>query len=334
MLRHRAHMRASLRFPALALAALVLALASAEPGSPQLDALLELRPTIDPRGALADVWTRPAGGGGGYCAFVGVACDSGRNVVALDFEGWGWLGGALPPASALAALPRLRVINFDDNGMAGTLPPDWGGLGSLEEIRLGTNSLTGPIPPEWAGLSKLRVLHLHWNRLSGSLSPEFGAGWPLLEELSLDTNGFEGRLPEEMARLTRLKTLLLHDNQLSGTLSPAFGGGWPRLEVMTLYHNQLTGPLPAEWGAMTKLRQLFIFGNKLTGPLPASWAGLKSLAAVDLSDNDLEGGVPPPWGGLGKHLRTLRLGGNGRLDACGALPKGLEKLEVPVAKCP
>jgi hypothetical protein len=75
-------------------------------------------------------------------------------------QGWGWFGGRLPAASLLQALSKLTAVDFTATGLTGELPPDWGGLAALEEVRLGGNALAGPLPQEWARLSRLRVLQL------------------------------------------------------------------------------------------------------------------------------------------------------------------------------
>lgn len=81
-------------------------------------------------------------------------------MISIDLEGWGHFGGTLPSADDLAALPKLEVLILSDSGLTGQLPPGYGNLKQLRELRLGTNALQGPLPEEWAGMEGLRVLHL------------------------------------------------------------------------------------------------------------------------------------------------------------------------------
>ncbi len=73
---------------------------------------------------------------------------------------------------------RVVELLLWDNGLAGRLPPELGGLAHLEYLRLSDNGLTGAIPPEFAGLSSLTHLVLDGNGLSDPIPPELGAYLP------------------------------------------------------------------------------------------------------------------------------------------------------------
>jgi hypothetical protein len=126
----------------------------------QLDALLGIKAALDTKGWLAD-WTAERGANGAYCrTFGGIDCDSVGNVIHVTFDDGDPLGGTLPSAALLAKLPRLTALWLANTGITGTLPPGYGALTQLEDIRLMNNWLEGSIPKEWAGMSNLRTLYL------------------------------------------------------------------------------------------------------------------------------------------------------------------------------
>jgi hypothetical protein len=132
----------------------------AAPFESQLAALLAVKAAVDTKGWLAD-WTADRGAGGAYCVnFGGVGCDAAGNVVAVTFNDGDPLGGTLPAASTLAALPALTALWLGNTGTTGTLPPGYGDLRAMEDLRLMSNWLRGTIPREWAGMTRLRRLYL------------------------------------------------------------------------------------------------------------------------------------------------------------------------------
>lgn len=119
-----------------------------DPYAPQMKALLEIKKAIDRTGALAS-WTEDRGTQGGYCSsyegigYLGVRCDADKNVIAITLFQQP-LGGVLPPASALKALPRLQMLELSETNISGTLPADWSGVGSLVDVRVeGNTGVTG-----------------------------------------------------------------------------------------------------------------------------------------------------------------------------------------------
>ena len=135
----------------------------------QLQALLHIRAALDATGALASSWTAERGANGGYCdIFAGITCDDGNNVKSIAITSGAQvngragirLGGVLPSDVLLRALPKLTNITFWQVDLTGTLPPDWGGLAQLEDIRIVGNAITGPLPVKWSGMARLKVLYL------------------------------------------------------------------------------------------------------------------------------------------------------------------------------
>lgn len=93
------------------------------------------------------------------------------KVIAIAITGRN-LGGALPSALTLQALPDLKGFYLYNAGLIGTLPPAYSGLKSLKQLELVGNFLTGPLPALWtAGLKQLEVLVLARNQLTGGTVP-------------------------------------------------------------------------------------------------------------------------------------------------------------------
>ena len=69
--------------------------------------------------------------------------------------------------------------------MSGSIPPELGGLASLQQITLESNSLRGTIPSEFGNLGSLRSLVTSANPMSGRLPQD-------LTRLSLRTFHWNG----------------------------------------------------------------------------------------------------------------------------------------------
>lgn len=50
---------------------------------------------------------------------------------------------------------------------AGPLPPSWGALTKLRDLRLGVSKLRGPLPPEWSTMVALEILYVGQCELTG-----------------------------------------------------------------------------------------------------------------------------------------------------------------------
>ena len=94
-----------------------------------------------------------------------------------------------------------RVLSLGLGGLAGTLPPELGNLGSLRSLWIGgnqsTGQLTGTLPPELGNLANLRQLYFHGNRLTGEIPSELG-NLANLTTLWLDSNRLTGEIPSEL----------------------------------------------------------------------------------------------------------------------------------------
>jgi len=166
----------------------------------------------------SDAWLSPSN----ECEWGGVAC-------------WG------------ADTPNLNLcidqLDFENDGLAGSLVNELGALDSLRFLILEQGDLTGSIPTTYGLLERLLIL-------------------------DLDFNNVEGQLPNEIYGLTSLQQLDLNDNLLTGTISSLIG----QLSLLTFFqidHNQITGVIPTEMGELEQLRIAFLSDTDLFGTMPA-----------------------------------------------------------------
>ncbi len=147
-----------------------------------------------------------------------------------------------PEETALARIRRAAETGATELDLSWlgltSLPPEIGGLASLQYLNLSENQLTA-LPPEIGGLTSLQSLDLSHNQLTA--------------------------LPPEIGRLASLQTLDLSHNQL--TALPPEIGQLVSLQTLDLRYNQLTA-LPPEMANLTHLRHLNLHGNPLTLALP------------------------------------------------------------------
>ena len=201
-----------------------------------------------------------------------------------------------------------RVVKIEDawlTSLVGSIPPELGQLGHLQELDLRHNQLTGSIPPELGQLSHLQELDLGHNWLTGSIPPELGR-LGHLQGLELDRNRLTGSIPPELGRLGHLQELNVSSNQLTGSIPPELGQ-LGHLQVLELDRNRLTGSIPSELGQLCRLEWLSLGHNRLTGSIPPILGQLGHLQGLELSHNLLTGPVPVTQG---LQLQKLDLTGN------------------------
>ena len=212
----------------------------------------------------------------------GVEVDDQGRVVRLDL-GFNNLIGVIPPElGGLASLERLRLAG---NDLSGPIPPELGDLAKLTSLRLSSNDLSGPIPLELRGLAALEFLDLGWNSLSGPIPPELG-GLAKLTWLRLSSNDLSSPIPSELGDLAKLTSLRLSSNDLSGRIPPELGK-LADLWNLELANNNLSGPVPAEIGGLEGLRELELARNPaLAGAVPATLRDLR-LRSLQAGGTDL-----------------------------------------------
>ncbi len=132
---------------------------------------------------------------------------------------------------------RVVSLSLDDNNLGGELPPELGGLTSLEVLSLALNNLSGEIPSALGNLTELEELDLSLNNLSGEIPRELG-NLTNLEDLYLDHNNLRGEIPAELGDLPDLERLALGGEVLRVNSPP----GFPEPDVVI--GNQFAGCIP------------------------------------------------------------------------------------------
>lgn len=156
-----------------------------------------------------DAWLTPSN----ECEWGGIACWGADTpnlnlcIDQLDFENDG-IAGTL--VNELGALDTIRFFILEQGGITGTIPTTFGLLERLLILDLDFNNVQGQLPNELYGLSSLQQLDLNDNMLSGTISPLIGE-LNLLTFLQIDHNDISGTIPSELGELDNLsKSLNLH----------------------------------------------------------------------------------------------------------------------------
>ena len=183
-------------------------------------------------------------------------------------------------------------MNFYDNRMTGSIPPEIGSLSDLRRLDIPGNRLRGAIPPEIGNLERLWWLNLGSNQLTGEIPPELGR-LSNLQGMYLGSNQLSGPIPSELGRLGRLEHLVLSGNRLTGEI-PSELGGLGSLMQLRLAENQLTGEIPSELGSLSNLRRWRLGGNLLTGCVPQDLAAVKNNDVSGLGLNVCGDGQATP----------------------------------------
>ncbi|KAL7494975.1 hypothetical protein ACHAWT_004032 [Skeletonema menzelii] len=150
---------------------------------------------------------------------------------------------------------RLRVIDVENNGLNGNLPPEIAKLSGLVVLALEQNQLQGPIPSSYGDLDKLVVLDFDFNDLTGTLF--------------------------DLSNMERLQQLDLNSNSLTGSIE---GLGWDQtiLTFIDLSYNKFTGTIAPEIGNLDDLTSLQVQCNEFDPPLQFVKCPSKILAADDV----------------------------------------------------
>lgn len=254
---------------------------------------------------------------GPVSTWYGIEVNPQGDVTIIDLEDNG-LFGSLPPE--ITNLTELIALDLSDNFVLGLLPLDIGILAKLEVLDLGNNVISGEIPASIGEMPSLIFLVLWGNSISGPI-PLSLANLPALEELWLFSNELSGEIPAEIGGMTSLRLLYLDQNQLTGTI-PESLASLQNLTELFLDFNELTGEIPAILSQLPELQALFIGNNQLEGEIPLALGDLTGLLALSLSNNLLTGLIPESLSALSE-LVTLDLSGN-YLE--GTVPTSLEVL--------
>ncbi|THG17560.1 hypothetical protein TEA_004948 [Camellia sinensis var. sinensis] len=224
------------------------------------------------------------------------------------------LAGTIPPS--FGNISSLEGFGLDVNHIYGNVPTKLAQLPNLKVIDLAFNYLTGPIPPAIFKKSSMVQVVLTSNAFSGNLPTNNGIFLPNLEVLHLDANQLTGNIPSSRCNSSKLTKLILAANLFTGPV-PKHLGDLKHLELLHLSQNQLTNePGSIELSFLTDLTnctslvELVVGQNKLSGILPNSIGNLSnSLEILSVSRNPLIGTIPKEIGSL-RNVTVLALAGN------------------------
>jgi len=153
------------------------------------------------------------------CEWGGVACwgtndDKNGCMDQIDFEKDGLSGTLIPE---MHKLDELRFFILEQGSISGPIPSDYGLFGKLLIFDMDFNDLTGPIPDELFDMKNLQQLDLNDNMLSGELSSAI-ASLKTLTFLQIDHNELSGNIPSEVGELTNLRIAFFNDNDFTGVM--------------------------------------------------------------------------------------------------------------------
>ncbi|KAL4654003.1 hypothetical protein ACB092_01G346800 [Castanea dentata] len=216
----------------------------------------------------------------------------------------------------MGSLKNLNLIELPGNSLTGKIPSSYGGLESLQRLRLGDNKIEGFIPKQLCKLKNLGELILSNNSLFGSI-PNCIGNLNLLQTLYLSHNRLTSSIPLNLWSLKNLIFLDLSLNSLVGSLST----NMTKLVVivdMDLSRNQIIGNIPSTIGTFESLSYLNLSMNSFQGDIPQSFGQLNGLEKLDLSYNNLSGAIPKSLDTL-PYFNYLNLSFN---DLSGEIPFG------------
>jgi len=145
------------------------------------------------------------------CEWAGITCNNQDCVTEIEFEKNG-LVGTIPTEFGL--LEDLAVLGMENGGLISSIPSEIGGLANLIFLDLDFNELTGTIPIELYSLTNMETLDLNNNLLTGNID-SIGA-FGNLGFLQLQNNKFTGTVPDDMGALSLMTTFNLHKNAFTG----------------------------------------------------------------------------------------------------------------------
>jgi gliding motility-associated-like protein len=115
------------------------------------------------------------------------------------------------PGVTLNSAGRVIILELQNNGLTGNIPPELSTLTALQQLILSNNCLTGPIPPELGDLTNVSLFFLDGNDLTGSIPDEI-CNLINVSAMFLDENNLTGAVPTCFNNLDQLSQLDLFEN--------------------------------------------------------------------------------------------------------------------------
>ncbi|KAL3844598.1 hypothetical protein ACJIZ3_002001 [Penstemon smallii] len=285
--------------------------------------LLDLKASLsDPYGVL-NSWNLESPD---HCSWVGVSCDLGSRVIALNVTGGGnslscakisqfplhgfgirrpCLGsnskvkilGKL--SAAVAKLSELKILSLPFNELSGEIPLQIWEMEKLEVLDVEGNMISGSLPSQFNGLKNLKVLNLGFNEIFGGIPSSF-SNLVGLQVLNLAGNQVNESIPGFIGRFRDLRGLYLSFNSLGGAIPISIGDNCGKLEHLELSGNYLAEAIPKSLGNCRGLKTLLLYSNLLEEVIPSELGQLSQLEVLDISRNSLSGAIPPELGNCTK----------------------------------
>lgn len=178
----------------------------------------------------------------------------------------------------------------EQNGLTGSITPEFSVLSTLETIKFFTNELTGPLP-NLAGFSDLVEFDVEVNSFTG---PAFGddiSDLVKLENYLISGNSLTGSISDAVGSLPSLKKLWMIQNSITGTI-PSTIGGATSLESVLVALNRLAGKIPSSMSNLSNLKKLYANNNTLTGEFPDALLESVALEELQVQNNSMSGNLP------------------------------------------
>ncbi|KAE9619950.1 putative non-specific serine/threonine protein kinase [Lupinus albus] len=216
--------------------------------------------------------------------------------------------GEFPP---LAQCSNLKLIDFGDNNIEGTIPT-WVGknLHQMIVLRLRSNKFQGSIPESLCNLSHVQVLDLSNNNITGNIPQCLDHISALSnttfsrEPISYETHGYTGLGKYNFFGPFSDKAILAWKGE-----NREYGKNLRFLRAIDLSCNQLMGEIPQSITILVALVSLNLSSNNLTELIPNNIGHMKMLESLDLSKNHLSGTIPESLSKL-SFLSYMRLSFN------------------------
>ncbi|CAL8998149.1 unnamed protein product [Prunus brigantina] len=239
---------------------------------------------------------------------------------------------------------KLRFLDLANNSISGPLPPSFGKLSCLEEVRIDDNNLTGVVSQlHFTNLTRLVTFDARGNSLTLETTPHwlppFQLSFLLLDSWHLEPS----ELPMWLQSQTQLESLSMPNTRISGTIPTWFWNFSSQLKYIDLSENKLYGEVPHIFLSSPFL-VICLGSNQFNGSLPlvssrvglldlsnSSFSGTlfhffcnnnsepKALESLHLDNNRLSGKIPDCFRNW-KNLEVVNLESN---NLIGNIPRSL-----------